>query len=276
MARLSYDTDEERLKKEFDPFGAIKMIRVIRDKETNKSRGYAFIEFERERDFYAAYRQADGKVIDGKRIQVDAEMGRIKLKWRPMRLGGGRGDARRSIRHPFRSPKKRAGRSRSRSDDRRRRFRDDRMHRPRRGMGGRGYGRDFSSRGDRDDYRMDRRRYDRRGGDRRPFRDDRGGGRGFYESSRSFRDNDYNMERRSRSRKDPDYRRDRRDRDRHRDRDRDRDRDRHRGDRYSRNEHAEEGQIRSPRRKSRHKKDKKKKDKKKKDKDRKDRDRDRD
>jgi len=47
----SYKTDEKKLKKEFEIFGPIKRIRVVEDKKTGKPRGYAFIEFEKERDF---------------------------------------------------------------------------------------------------------------------------------------------------------------------------------------------------------------------------------
>lgn len=39
----------------------------------------------------AAFRQADGKKIDGRRVIIDAERGRIAKFWRPRRLGGGRG-----------------------------------------------------------------------------------------------------------------------------------------------------------------------------------------
>ena len=73
---------------------------MIRDKN-GASRGYAFIEFDRRRDFLSAFRQADGKRIDGRRIIVDAEMGRTKEKWRPRRLGGGRGDTRKTKNHPY-------------------------------------------------------------------------------------------------------------------------------------------------------------------------------
>lgn len=35
----------------------------------------------------AAYKQADGKKIDGKRILVDVERGRTQRGWRPRRYG---------------------------------------------------------------------------------------------------------------------------------------------------------------------------------------------
>ena len=44
----------------------------------------------------AAYKYADGKKIDGKRVLVDVERGRTVKGWRPRRLGGGLGNSRRA------------------------------------------------------------------------------------------------------------------------------------------------------------------------------------
>ena len=43
----------------------------------------------------AAYKNADGKKIDGKRVVVDVERGRTVKSWKPRRLGGGLGGTRR-------------------------------------------------------------------------------------------------------------------------------------------------------------------------------------
>ena len=42
----------------------------------------------------AAYKQADGRKIDSKRLIVDVERGRTVPNWRPRRLGGGLGSTR--------------------------------------------------------------------------------------------------------------------------------------------------------------------------------------
>jgi U1 small nuclear ribonucleoprotein 70kDa len=39
----------------------------------------------------SAYKKADGKKIDDRRVQVDVERGRTVKNWRPRRLGGGLG-----------------------------------------------------------------------------------------------------------------------------------------------------------------------------------------
>ena len=40
--------------------------------------------------------KGDGRRVDGRRVCVDYERGRIKQEWLPRRLGGGRGDTRRN------------------------------------------------------------------------------------------------------------------------------------------------------------------------------------
>merc|ERR1712107_581247 len=84
---------EKKLKREFEVFGSIKRTRMIYDQK-GKPRGYAFIEYEHERDLKNAYKQGDGKKIDGRRVMVDVERGRTVEGWMPRRLGGGRGPGR--------------------------------------------------------------------------------------------------------------------------------------------------------------------------------------
>lgn len=95
VARINYDTSESKLRREFEVYGPIKKIIMISDMETGKPRGYAFIEYEHERDMHSAYKHADGKKIDGKRVLVDVERARTVKGWLPRRLGGGLGGTRR-------------------------------------------------------------------------------------------------------------------------------------------------------------------------------------
>ncbi|KAJ1458326.1 hypothetical protein M885DRAFT_513458 [Pelagophyceae sp. CCMP2097] len=121
VARLSYDTTEKKLRREFEQYGDIKKVRVVHveappvkvktdddmddgvvdeapvgvvPKDVGKPRGYAFIEFEKEADMRAAYKRADGRRIEDRRILVDVERGRTVRNWKPRRLGGGLGNSR--------------------------------------------------------------------------------------------------------------------------------------------------------------------------------------
>lgn len=95
VARISFDTTEKKLKREFEQFGPVKSIRMVVD-EDNKPRGYAFVEFEREQDMKTAYKRADGRKIDGRRVLVDVERGRTVKGWKPRKLGGGLGGTRKA------------------------------------------------------------------------------------------------------------------------------------------------------------------------------------
>eukprot|EP00485_Elphidium_margaritaceum_P016502 CAMPEP_0202727328 /NCGR_PEP_ID=MMETSP1385-20130828/185065_1 /ASSEMBLY_ACC=CAM_ASM_000861 /TAXON_ID=933848 /ORGANISM="Elphidium margaritaceum" /LENGTH=360 /DNA_ID=CAMNT_0049393567 /DNA_START=53 /DNA_END=1135 /DNA_ORIENTATION=- len=94
VARLSYDLAEDDLRKEFEQFGRIRHVRLICDSNSGKSRGYAFIEFERSADLKEAYQHADGIKLNQRRILVDVERGRTVKTWKPRKLGGGLGKTR--------------------------------------------------------------------------------------------------------------------------------------------------------------------------------------
>ncbi|RLN93343.1 hypothetical protein BBJ28_00009043 [Nothophytophthora sp. Chile5] len=91
VARLHFDTTAETLTSFFATYGPVRRLRLVRDKTTQKSKGYAFVEFERERDFERAYQHAHRQVIDGATILVDFERSRVMEGWKPRRLGGGLG-----------------------------------------------------------------------------------------------------------------------------------------------------------------------------------------
>ncbi|KAH7341303.1 hypothetical protein B0J17DRAFT_646046 [Rhizoctonia solani] len=90
ISRLAKNATEDDLRKEFGTYGRIERIRLVRNKR-GVSRGYAFIVYDREKDMKAAYKEADGISILGKRILVDVERGRTVRGWKPRRLGGGLG-----------------------------------------------------------------------------------------------------------------------------------------------------------------------------------------
>uniref|UniRef100_A0A5S6QA47 U1 small nuclear ribonucleoprotein 70 kDa n=1 Tax=Trichuris muris TaxID=70415 RepID=A0A5S6QA47_TRIMR len=95
VSRISYDTTEAKLRREFETFGPLKKVCMINSVVSGKPRGYAFLEFEHERDMHAAYKHADGRKIDGRRVLVDVERGRTVKGWLPRRFGGGLGETRR-------------------------------------------------------------------------------------------------------------------------------------------------------------------------------------
>lgn len=53
VARVNYDTTESKLRREFEVYGPIKRIHMVYNKRSGKPRGYAFIEYEHERDMHS-------------------------------------------------------------------------------------------------------------------------------------------------------------------------------------------------------------------------------
>ena len=190
VGRLSYDVDERKLQREFDRFGPIHSVTMIEDRSGNP-RGYAFIQYESEKDMREALRKMDGVKISGRRIVVDVERGRTTRDWKPRRLGGGLGDTRKT--RPKKLPSENNNGNRFNSG-RERRFEERRQDRYR------------------DDRGRDRRRYEdrySRGGSRgRDDRYSRGEGRRRYRSrSRSRERSRFNSSERYGDRRGGGYRR---------------------------------------------------------------------
>lgn len=70
IGNLAYTVVEEDLEIAFEAFGEIEDIKLMRDKETDRSRGFAFITFETEAAAIAA-RSIDGQEIAGRVIRVN-------------------------------------------------------------------------------------------------------------------------------------------------------------------------------------------------------------
>jgi len=99
VGRLAYEVTERKLLREFESYGPVKDVKLVTgkipdDDQNGKSRGYAFVEYEREDDMKQAYRGADGMRVEGREIVVDVERGHTVPNWLPRRLGGGLGGTR--------------------------------------------------------------------------------------------------------------------------------------------------------------------------------------
>ena len=91
VGRLNYETTESTLRDMFGRLGRIRSLRIVRDIVTQRSKGYAFIEYEREADFRRAYYRMHNAKVDGFKILVEFERARVMKGWKPRRLGGGLG-----------------------------------------------------------------------------------------------------------------------------------------------------------------------------------------
>ncbi|XP_027364412.1 organelle RRM domain-containing protein 1, chloroplastic [Abrus precatorius] len=68
---LSFYTSEKTLRAAFEGFGELVEVKVIMDKISKRSKGYAFIEYTTEEAASAALKEMNGKIINGWMIVVD-------------------------------------------------------------------------------------------------------------------------------------------------------------------------------------------------------------
>nr|XP_043871177.1 transformer-2 protein homolog alpha isoform X2 [Solea senegalensis] len=68
---LSLYTTERDLREVFSRYGPLAGVNVVYDQRTGRSRGFAFVYFERLEDSKEAMERANGMELDGRRIRVD-------------------------------------------------------------------------------------------------------------------------------------------------------------------------------------------------------------
>ncbi|KAL3649666.1 RNA recognition motif [Castilleja foliolosa] len=68
---LSFYTSEKTLRSAFEGFGELVEVKIIMDKISKRSKGYAFVEYTTEEAASTALREMNGKIINGWMITVD-------------------------------------------------------------------------------------------------------------------------------------------------------------------------------------------------------------
>jgi len=71
VGNLSWGLDWRELKDIFKEFGEVSFVRIVTDRETGKSRGFGFVEFENAEDATRAKEEMNGKEIDGRELKID-------------------------------------------------------------------------------------------------------------------------------------------------------------------------------------------------------------
>ena len=70
IGSLAYATTDDGLKAHFEQIGPVVSARVITDRESGRSKGFGFVEFENDADNQKAVDQLNGKELDGREINV--------------------------------------------------------------------------------------------------------------------------------------------------------------------------------------------------------------
>ena len=85
VGNLSFNTSSQDLEAMFGESGTVQSANIIEDRETGRSRGFAFVEMSSAEEAQAAIAALDGKEVDGRNLKVN------EAKPREDRGGGGGG-----------------------------------------------------------------------------------------------------------------------------------------------------------------------------------------
>jgi RNA recognition motif-containing protein len=96
VGNLNFRTTEQQLTAALSAAGQITHVHIGTDRETGRSRGFAFVEFSSEEEAAEAIKRFDGQEVDGRKLRVNtaeerprrADAGRFGLS-RPSRPGEG-------------------------------------------------------------------------------------------------------------------------------------------------------------------------------------------
>lgn len=89
IGSLAYATTDEGLKAFFETIGEVASARVITDRETNRSKGFGFVQFADEANNQKAVDQLNGKDLDGRAINVSLAKPKEDRPQRDFSNGGG-------------------------------------------------------------------------------------------------------------------------------------------------------------------------------------------
>jgi RNA recognition motif-containing protein len=83
VGNLSYDVTDSALQAMFQAYGAVRSAQVIMDRDTNRSKGFGFVEMQNDQEAQAAIAALNGQQSGGRSLTVNEA--------RPKEGGGGGG-----------------------------------------------------------------------------------------------------------------------------------------------------------------------------------------
>jgi cold-inducible RNA-binding protein len=88
VASLPFSVDDDELEAIFKAVGTVASAKVILDRDTNRSKGFGFVEMSSDEEAAAAIKELDGKEFSGRTIVV-REARPMEKRERPQGGGGG-------------------------------------------------------------------------------------------------------------------------------------------------------------------------------------------
>ena len=90
VGNLNYNATEDDVRSLFERYGAVNSARIMTDRDTGRSRGFAFVEMENENEADQAITALNGYQMDGRALNVN------EARPKPERSFGGGGGGGRS------------------------------------------------------------------------------------------------------------------------------------------------------------------------------------
>jgi cold-inducible RNA-binding protein len=89
VGNMAFSTNEDRLREVFSQYGTVDKVQIVMDRETGRSRGFAFVEMSSGGD--AAIQALHGSQLDGRTLTVNEARPQEDRGSRGGYGGGGRG-----------------------------------------------------------------------------------------------------------------------------------------------------------------------------------------
>lgn len=71
VGNLSFNSSEQDLQDMFSEFGTVQSVKIIEDRETGRSRGFAFVEMSSNEEAQSAISGLNGREIDGRALTIN-------------------------------------------------------------------------------------------------------------------------------------------------------------------------------------------------------------
>jgi RNA recognition motif-containing protein len=90
VGNLSYEVTEEDLKDAFEVFGEVETVKVLKDYDTGRSKGFGFVEMSNNADAHSAINALNDKELKGQTLKVNTARPRTENPGGRGRFGGSR------------------------------------------------------------------------------------------------------------------------------------------------------------------------------------------
>lgn len=91
VGSLAYSVTDQELEDFFAAIGKVNSAKVIIDRETNRSKGFGFVEMESEEEAKSAIAELNGKELNGRAVAIDEAKPQENRERRPFNGGGNGG-----------------------------------------------------------------------------------------------------------------------------------------------------------------------------------------